>query len=105
MEGINVEEAKGDPILDEFRFCEECEKHVLTLIIYIRQLENAQVVAKEALETMNLAHAKISKEVELLRAERADLREKLDKKKEGDLKKKMQELDYMHQRFVNRSKI
>jgi len=104
VEAVKDSEGNKDPIYDEFQFCETCEPKVHQLILYIRNLENAQVVAKEALESMNLLNAKLTKTKELIEDERNDLREKLNKKKEMDLKNKMRQLDDAHNRFVNRGK-
>lgn len=96
---------KRDPILDEFKFCETCEDHVLKLIEYIRNLENVQVVAKDALETINLANAKLTKDVEYLQDELAKTREALEGKERDMVKGKMVEIDKKFQRFVSRGRL
>ena len=56
------EEESRDPILDNY--CEECGPKLVQLIEYVRQLENAQVVAKEALDTLIWANEKLQEQLE-----------------------------------------
>lgn len=103
MEETN--EKSKDPILRDRVFCEKCEPEVVNLVNYVRQLENAQVVAKDALEVINLANAKLTKDIEYLQDRNDKLEKHLEGKERADLKKKMQDLDAKHQRFINRRKL
>ena len=87
-----------DPILKESKFCKKCEPKVLQLIEYVRQLENAQIVAKEALDTLHWANEKLSGKFD-------DIREKADGVEKANIKTKMQELHNAEMRIVNRSKM
>jgi len=100
-----VEQAKNDPVFEELTFCDDCMEHATKWIIYIRQLENAQIVAKEALETINHANAKLTKDVEWLQDQVDRMRKELDGKEREALTKKMNDLDNAHQRFVQRGKM
>ena len=99
------EQAKSDPIFKDFSFCDECMEHAEKWIIYIRQLENAQVVAKDALETLNHANAKLTKDIEWLQEELDKARKALDGRERETIKGKMKDLENAHHRFVNRSKM
>jgi len=94
-----------DPMLDEFKFCDECQEKVLMLITYIRELENAQVVAKQALEVINLANAKLTKEKEVMEANARKWKDQAEKTSQKDLDAKMERIRQQHDRFVNRGKI
>ena len=96
---------EDDPILEEFKFCGECEPKVHMLIEYIRNLENAQVVAKEALEGMEMANRKLTVEQHRLADERDKWKDRAEKVSQMDLEKKMKELRDAEQRLVNRSKL
>lgn len=91
-------EENRDPILEESKFCSKCEPEVLQLIEYVRNLENAQIVAKEALDTLTWANEKLTEEMEKLR-EKANQSERLN------IKAKMQELNNAERRMVNRSNL
>lgn len=91
-------EGERDPILDESKFCSDCESEVLQLIQYVRNLENAQIVAKEALDTLSWANEKLTEKVE-------DLRERVNQSERLNIKTKMQELSDAEQRMVNREKL
>lgn len=100
-----MEEAKRDPILEESQFCPECEPKVLELVEYVRALENGQIVAKQALESIDQANQKLTRERKDFVKRITELEHKLSGKSEKDLKRKMKELDDAHNRFINRSKI
>lgn len=100
-----VEQAKEDPVFKDIAFCDDCMEHATKWIIYIRQLENAQIVAHDALETINHANAKLTKDVEWLQGEVERLREALDSEERKTLEKRMKDLDNAHQRFINRGKM
>lgn len=94
-----------DPILEESRFCQECEPKVLELVEYVRALENAQIVAKQALESIDMANQKLTRERRDFVKRIKQLEDKLSGKTRKDMKDKMAELDNAHQRYINRSKI
>ena len=100
-----LEKAKNDPIHENIAFCEDCMDHVLEFIVYIRQLENAQVVAKDALDTINVANAKLTKDIEWLQDELDKTRKALSAKEQKTLKDRMMELDNRHHAYVNRGKL
>ncbi len=91
-------EGNKDPILEESKFCSECEPEVLQLIEYVRNLENAQIVAKEALDTLTWANEKLTEKME-------DLKEKVNQSERLNIKAKMQELNNAERRMVNRSNL
>jgi len=91
-----VYEYEGDVILEGY--CNECAKKLVPLIKYVRNLESAQVVAKESLDTLVMTCEK--------------LQEELDKEKQRnkallqqDIKKKMEDFDRLEQQMVNRKKL
>lgn len=92
-----------DPIALEF--CDDCREYALELIRYVRDLENAQIVAKEALETIELANQKLTKERNDAFDKIHRLTDQLQGKTVGTIKERMAELDNAHQRFVNRGKL
>jgi len=94
-----------DPILEESKFCEDCEPKVLQLVEYVRQLENVQIVAKQALETIKLANDKLTVERKGYVKRIKELEDKLSGKSATDLKKKMQTIENAHQRFTNRDRL
>jgi hypothetical protein len=92
-------------MLDEFQFCMVCQDKVLMLITYIRELENAQIVAKQALEVINLANAKLTKEKEVMEANARKWKDQAEKRSQKDLDTKMARIRQQHDKFVNRGKI
>ena len=92
-----------DPILEESKFCSKCEPEVLQLVEYVRQLENAQIVAKQALETINRANEKLTVERRQFVKRIKELEEKLSGKNIIDLKEKMKGIDNAHNKLINRS--
>ena len=85
-----------DPLFEDY--CGECGPKLANMIEYLRQLENAQIVAKEALDTLSWANEK--------------LQEQLDKEKEQnkvltqtDIKEKMDNLDKAQMKLINRGKL
>ena len=87
-----------DPILEESKFCEKCEPEVLQLIGYVRQLENAQIVAKEALDTLTWANEKLTEKFN-------ELEEKANEMEKANIKTKMQALHNAESKMLNRSKL
>ena len=87
-----------DPILEESKFCEKCEPEVLQLVGYVRKLEDAQIVAKEALDTLAWANEKLTEKFK-------ELEEKADGMEKANIKAKMQELHNAESRMLNRSKL
>lgn len=90
------ENENKDPLFDNY--CEDCGLKLAQLIKYVRQLENAQIAAKEALDTLSWANEKLT--------------EQLDKEKERnkvltqvDIKNKMDNLDNAQMKLVNRQKL
>lgn len=98
-------DVKEDPILYEFKFCEECEPKVLQLIEYVRALENGQIAAKDALETMEWANQKLTKEQHLLAEERDKWKEKAEKVQQADLDRTLLDLKRKHQQAVERGRM
>lgn len=84
--------------MKESKFCKECEPEVLQLVKYVRKLEDAQIVAKEALDTLAWANEKLTEKLE-------ELKEKADGMEKDNIQAKMQELHYAQQRTLNRSKL
>ena len=103
-EEVPLEKRKEDPIMEEFKFCPECEEKVLKLVDYVRNLENAQTVAKQALETLLAAQQKLTKENEMLMQEAAKQKDRAEKTSQRDLKEKMALIDKQHNRFVGRGR-
>lgn len=87
-----------DPILEESKFCEECEPKVLTLVKYVRKLEDAQIVAKEALDTLAWANEKLTEKLE-------ELKEKANEIEKDNIQAKMQDLHNAELRMINRGKL
>jgi len=85
-----------DPILENY--CDECGPKLVNLIKYVRQLESAQVAAKEALDTLMLTCEKLQEELE-----KREQKNKLLTR--NDIKEKMDNLQKAEQRFVNRRKL
>lgn len=104
-EVTEASDRKEDPILEEFVFCETCEGNVLQLIDYIRNLENAQTVAKEALEMMIKAQKKLTKENQMLMQEAAMQKERAEQREKADLKARMREIDQKFQGRIDRDKL
>ena len=94
-----------DPIFEESQFCPECEPKALDLVEYVRALENAQIVAKQALETINMANQKLTRERQDFVKRIKTLEDKLTGKSQRELKTKMESIQAAHERFVNRGKI
>lgn len=101
----NEEKTHRDPRYEELKFCKEDEPKVHGLIEYIVQLENAQVVAREALETINHANAKLTKDVEWLQKELEKYKEAAEGKEVEMIKGKMKDIDNKFNRFVHRGKL
>jgi len=85
-----------DPILENY--CEECGPKLEQLIEYVRQLENAQIVAKEALDTLVWANEKLQEKLD-------SMEEKNKILTQTDIKKKMEALDNAERRQVNRKRL
>ena len=94
-----------DPILEEFEFCPECEPKVLQLVEYVRNLENAQIVAKQALETISKANDKLTFERRQFVNKINRLEEKLSGKNVIDFKKKIEAIDNAYNKMINRDKL
>jgi len=98
-----------DPILEEFKFCDKCEPHVLELVKYVRNLENALVVAKQAIESISSLNSRLTDKYHKLMADFKFFEEKHKKlmtKREGlKLKSKLNEMDKYIKRFENRQNI
>lgn len=94
-----------DPILEESRFCEVCEPEVMSLVGYVRDLENTHIVAKQALETMEALNNKLTKRNEVLTDTNQKLKVRLEGKEAMDLKQKMDKIDNAHLRIVNKERI
>lgn len=86
----------NDPLFDDY--CAECGPKLEQLIKYVRLLENGQIAAKEALDTLTWANEKLTKKME-------DLREKANQSERLNIKTKMKELTNAEQKLVNRSKL
>ena len=84
--------------MGESNFCEVCMPEVEKLIEYVRQLENGQVVAKEALDTLVWANEKLQEQVK-------NLRSKTDDTEKDNIEAKMQELHNAELRMLNRGKL
>ncbi len=89
-------EGNIDPILGDY--CEECSPKLVSLVGYVRQLENAQIAAKEALDTLVWANEKLTKKME-------DLRERADGEEKENIKAKMLTIHNSEQRMINRDKL
>ena len=94
-----------DPMLDEFKFCEDCEKHILLMINYIRELENAQVIAKQALESIDTLNKKLNKENEVYKLQAEKWKDQAEKTSHKDLKAKMDAIDNQQNKLINRGKM
>ena len=94
-----------DPILKEFKFCHNCEPKVAQLIEYIRNLEDAAIVAKQAVETLSLLNQKLTMDKNHLVKKLKRMDDQLAEKSATRLKSQMDKLDNAHQQFVNREKL
>lgn len=78
-----------DPFFLQFKFCKTCKKHVGVLLAYTRELENVQVVAKQALEIVSRETEKTSNENRELRELIKELQEKNTDRLRADINTKM----------------
>ena len=98
-------EEKKDPIKVAFVWCENCEPNIEKLIIYIRRLEDAQVIAKQALESIDTLNKKLNKENETYKLQAEVWEDKAKKTSQKDLEDKMALIDKHHNKIVNREKM
>lgn len=91
-----MEENKQDVILEGY--CEECSPKLVGLVEYVRQLENGQVAAKEALDTLMMTVEKLQEELEKYKQKNKVLTQ-------ADIKKKMDDLYNAEKRLVNRKNL
>ena len=104
MEQIKIQpHTHSDPILSDY--CITCTPKVLALVQYVRDLENVQIVAKQALESMEAMSRKLEKQNFDLRVENGKLRKKEIGGEGLRLKEKMDKLDNMERKFANRKKL
>lgn len=85
-----------DPILEAY--CDDCSPKLVALIKYVRNLESAQVAAKEALDTLMLTCERLQDELE-------KQKEKNKIVTREDIKQKMAEFDKRQQKMLNRDKL
>uniref|UniRef100_A0A6M3IKC4 Uncharacterized protein n=1 Tax=viral metagenome TaxID=1070528 RepID=A0A6M3IKC4_9ZZZZ len=96
---------KTDPIVTETKFCKCCEPKVLELIEYVRQLENAQIVAKDAINVLDAANQKLTFERKQFVIRIKELEDRLSGKSQRKLDEKMEEFRNAEQRFLNKRKL
>ena len=97
----NEKSVYEDPIKSVF--CPICKPKVAELVEYIRSLENAVVVSKQAIESLKLLNDKQTKEKEFLLKERDALRDAVRGKAAKILQKRKDSIDNAYQRFLNRN--
>ncbi len=92
-----------DPILSDY--CKICTPKVLAMVQYVRDLENVQIVAKQALESMEAMSKNLEKQNFDLRVENG----KLQKKEIGGeglkLKGQMDKIDGQVSKLAERKKM
>ena len=84
--------------MEESQFCEACQPEVLKLIKYVRQLEDAQTVAREALDMLRHTNDKLALNMQNMR-KRADYREKMN------IEAKVQNIHNSQQKMIHRQKL
>ena len=92
-----------DPILKEF--CPKCNEYAEKLIEYVRNLENVQIVAKDALQTMEAACKKQALEIGLLQKKVARLTASAKVTLITDIGNKKDAIIKQEQRLANRQKL
>ena len=92
-----------DPITKEF--CPKCNKYAESLVEYVRGLENVQIVAKDALQTMEAACKKQALEIGLLQKKVARLTESAKVTLLTDIGTKKDAILKQEQRLANRQKL
>ena len=91
-----IYEYEGDVILEGY--CDKCAKKLVPLIKYVRNLESAQIAAKEALDTLIMTCEKLQEELEKEKNKNKILTQ-------TDIKQKMENFDKLEQKMVNRKKL
>ena len=93
----------NDPNLSEY--CSTCIPKVLAMVQYVRDLENVQIVAKQALESMSLVSKKLEKQNFDLRVENGRLMKKEIGTEGKILEGKMDKIDNQVNRLATRKKM
>ena len=91
--------------LSEYK-CDICDNPICECIIErIRKQEDALVVAKQALESVETLNTKLTMDIEDLRKENAELKEKAQNTFWNKVSSAKGSIDKQYQRFANRSKL
>lgn len=90
----------------ESGWCEKCRSQICPCVIeHIRNMENAMVVSKQAIESLDLMlHKKILEYEEAVKS-RDEYKMLWEGKKQGQLDQKMRDIDAQASRFSLRNKI
>lgn len=94
-----------DPSQDGFDFCLSCQPHVLMMVQYIRDLENAAIVAQQAIESLSTLNEKLQVKYFNLTVENGKLKKKEIGGEGEKLKVKMDKIDGQVNRLHERKKL
>lgn len=86
--------------------CGDCGAQICECVIgRIRQQEDAMVVAKQAIESLDLLNKKLTKEKDLAVAKVKEYKEKAENTLRKDIKDKREAIDQRFNKMVNRDKL
>ena len=89
-----------------FYTCDECSNPICKCVIErVRNQENALVVAKQAIESLETLNTKLTMDIEGLKKKNAVLKESVQQKFWKDVKGKQNKIDQQFQRFNNRDSL
>ena len=94
---------QDDPIYTEYTWCDGCRPNIENMAFYVRELENAQVVAKQALEAVARVNEKLERDNIALTKENVDLKKRMEEQR--NLEGKMADIDSQVGRFAAREKL
>lgn len=92
-----------DPIYTEYTWCDDCRPNIENMAFYVRELENAQVVAKQALEAVSRVNEKLERENIELAKKSHEMKTRMEEQR--NLDGKMADIDNQVGRLVAREKL
>ena len=90
----------------EVGYCDKCHAQVCSCVIErIRQQENAMIVAKQAVESLDAMLQKATRERDDFMKKTEELKMRLKGKRQSEINQKMKEIDAQVARFELRNKV